>query len=111
MADDDTPRVTTTKATTTTSSAKATTTTTTVTASEDGDINWGDANTDGHVSVGDAVAILQNIGNKDKYELSPEGKRNADVYDNGDGISSKDALSIMKYDAHLIDKLPESYKK
>ena len=111
MADDDTPRVTTTKATTTTSSAKATTTTTTVTASEDGDINWGDANTDGRVSVGDAVAILQNIGNKDKYELSPEGKRNADVYDNGDGISSKDALSIMKYDAHLIDKLPESYKK
>lgn len=111
MADDDTPRVTTTKATTTTSSAKATTTTTTVTASEDGDIHWGDANVDGHVSVGDAVAILQNIGNKDKYELSPEGKRNADVYDNGDGISSKDALSIMKYDAHLIDKLPESYKK
>ncbi len=111
MADNDTPRVTTTKATTTTSSAKATTTTTTVTASEDGDIHWGDANTDGHVSVGDAVAILQNIGNKDKYELSPEGKRNADVYDNGDGISSKDALSIMKYDAHLIDKLPESYKK
>ncbi|MCR5075236.1 MAG: glycoside hydrolase [Ruminococcus sp.] len=111
MADDDTPRVTTTKATTTTSSAKATTTTTTVTASEDCDIHWGDANTDGHVSVGDAVAILQNIGNKDKYELSPEGKRNADVYDNGDGISSKDALSIMKYDAHLIDKLPESYKK
>lgn len=111
MADDDTPRVTTTKATITTSSAKATTTTTTVTASEDGDIHWGDANVDGHVSVGDAVAILQNIGNKDKYELTPEGKRNADVYDNGDGISSKDALSIMKYDAHLIDKLPESYKK
>ena len=111
MADDDTPRVTTTKATTTTSSVKATTTTTTITASEDGDIHWGDANVDGHVSVGDAVAILQNIGNKDKYELTPEGKRNADVYDNGDGISSKDALSIMKYDAHLIDKLPESYKK
>lgn len=75
----------------------------------DDEITWGDANLDGNVTVADAVAILQYLGNKDKYELKPQGKINGDVYMNGDGITAKDALSIQKLDAHLIDSLPESY--
>lgn len=72
---------------------------------------WGDANLDKKVSVADAVAILQSIANKDKYALKPEGAANADVCDNGDGITAKDALSIQKLDSGQIDELPESYKK
>lgn len=56
-----------------------------------------DANCDGHVSVADAVAILQNIGNKDKYPLSAQGEYNADT--NYDGITAADALAIQMLDA------------
>ena len=72
-------------------------------------IVWGDANEDGSVTIADAVAILQFLGNKDKYSLSDKGKINADVFNNGDGITGRDALSIQKLDAGIISKLPESY--
>ena len=106
---DDTPKVTTTKTTATTKSTTTATTSTTSTDSDD--ILWGDANLDNSVTVADSVTILQSIGNKDKYKLEPNGKRNADVFNNGDGITSNDALSIQKYDAKQITKLPESYMK
>ncbi|MBP5580535.1 MAG: glycoside hydrolase, partial [Ruminococcus sp.] len=57
------------------------------------------------VTVADAVAILQHIANKDKFELKPQGKINADV-DGVDGITASDALTIQKKDAGIIDKLP-----
>lgn len=63
----------------------------------------GDANDDGFVTVADAVAILQYIGNKDKYFLTDKGKRNADV-DGVAGITGSDALTIQKYDAGLINE-------
>ncbi len=106
---EDTPKVTTTKTTATTKSTTTATTSTTSTSSDD--ILWGDANLDNSVTVADSVTILQSIGNKDKYKLEPNGKRNADVFNNGDGITSNDALSIQKYDAKQITKLPESYMK
>ena len=62
----------------------------------------GDTNLDGNVSIADAVAILQYIGNKDKYPLSDTAKANADVSGNGDGITPNDALTIQKVDAGLI---------
>ena len=61
----------------------------------------GDANGDGDVTVADAVAILQYIGNKDKYNLSDSGKKNADV-DGAAGITGKDALVIQQVDAGLL---------
>jgi len=64
----------------------------------------GDANCDGLVSIADAAAIFQYLGNQDKYNLSAEGKINADV--TGDGITVDDALFIQKYDAG-IEKLPQ----
>lgn len=74
---------------------------------------WGDANLDSKVTVADAVAILQSLGNKDKYKLSSEGALNADVYDNGDGVTATDALTIQQMDAGLYKQtdFPVSYKK
>ena len=72
---------------------------------------WGDANCDGVVDIADATKILQCIGNGDKYKLTEKGLLNADVYENGSGITAMDALSVQKYDAKVIDKLPESYKE
>lgn len=64
----------------------------------------GDANVDGRVTVADAVAILQSIGNKDKYELKPQGKINGDV-DGVPGITAADALRIQMLDAGVIKEL------
>ena len=65
----------------------------------------GDANCDGVVTLSDAVAIMQALGNPDKYSLSEMGKTNADVAGNGDGITLNDALAIQKYLAKLIPEL------
>ena len=65
-------------------------------------IVYGDANLDGNVSVADAVAIMQFLGNKDKYALTDEAKANADCYNTGDGITGNDALTIQKIDSGLI---------
>ena len=58
----------------------------------------GDANLDGQTTVADAVAILQYIGNHDKYQLTDQGKKNADV-DGVEGITPNDALVILKWDS------------
>lgn len=62
---------------------------------------YGDANCDGVVTIADAAAVLQSIGNADKYSLSEQGQTNADV--NGQaGITPDDAIVIMKVDAEMI---------
>lgn len=89
-----------------TSETTATTTSTAGNVSGGSDsVLYGDANVDGKVSTADAVAILQSIANKDKYELKPQGKKNGDV-DGEEGITANDALVILKKDAGVIDKLP-----
>ena len=69
---------------------------------------WGDANRDGSTTIADAVAILQYIGNRDKYPLDEIAKRNADVCNNGDGVTGMDALTIQKVDAGIykLEDLP-----
>ncbi|MBR5514079.1 MAG: carbohydrate-binding domain-containing protein [Ruminococcus sp.] len=74
------------------------------------DVVYGDANCDGNVTIADATAIFQTIGNPDKYLLSEKGTNNADVYDRGDGITAMDAMSIQKFDAKMIAELPESWQ-
>ena len=64
----------------------------------------GDANCDGRVTIADATAILQSIGNADEYSLSAQGTANADV-DGKEGITAADALTIQMYDAKEIEKL------
>ncbi len=64
----------------------------------------GDANCDGKVSIADATAILQSLGNKDKYGLSAQGEANGDVVEPV-GITAADAVQIKSLDAGLIEKL------
>jgi len=66
----------------------------------------GDTNLDGRVTVADAVAILQFISNKDKYDLNSQARKNADCFNVGDGITGSDALAIQRLDAKVIAKLP-----
>ena len=62
---------------------------------------YGDVNTDGRVTVADAVAILQYIANQEKYPLSGQGAVNADI-DGVTGITGSDAVVVQKVDAGLI---------
>jgi hypothetical protein len=67
-----------------------------------GDILWGDANCDGKVTIADSTAILQSIGNPDKYSLSAQGAANGDVIDNKGGITTADAIAIKAVDAGVV---------
>lgn len=62
----------------------------------------GDANEDGEVTVADAAAILQYLGNNEAFPLTEQGKKNGDV-DGNAGITPSDALKIQKVCAG-IDK-------
>lgn len=72
-------------------------------------IVYGDVNCDGKVDIGDAVRILQSLGNPDVFALTDEGKINADVYNRGDGVTGMDSISVLKYEANMITELPESW--
>ena len=54
----------------------------------------GDANRDKTTTIADAAAIMQAIGNPDKYVLSRQGEFNADS--KGDGLTVDDAVAIQK---------------
>ena len=71
-----------------------------------GDAVYGDANCDGVVTIADATAIYQALGNSDKYSLSEKGLLNADCCDAGGGLTAADAIAIQKLDAKLITALP-----
>lgn len=65
----------------------------------------GDANCDGRVTIADATAIIQHLGNEDEYALSEQGKINGDI-DGVPGITGADANELMKLEAGLITKFP-----
>ncbi len=64
----------------------------------------GDANCDGELSMADAVTIMQYISNPDKYgengtdknHITEQGKKNADITGENDGVTNADALAIQK---------------
>lgn len=78
-----------------------------ITITVEADVVYGDADDDGDVDMDDVVAAL--CAASGMAELTAQGAVNADVYQNGDGISVNDAGSIQKYLALSIDSLPESY--
>lgn len=67
---------------------------------------YGDANCDGNVDISDAVLIKCFLINSKKYSLSAQGKKNADVQGNGNGINTQDAVAIQKYILKQIKALP-----
>ncbi|MBP3242936.1 MAG: cellulase family glycosylhydrolase [Ruminococcus sp.] len=95
----DTPSTTATTVSNTTTTQNVTTTSTVTTGS--GSVMLGDAFVDSQISVADIVSVLQYAANKEKYHLSDEALKNADV--NADGaVDAKDAFIIQKVDAGLI---------
>lgn len=112
---------TTTKATTTTTASNSTTTTTTATTTSagSGDILYGDANCDGGVDLADAVIIMQELANpnkfgvngSDEHHITDKGLKNADCCNIGDGVTNNDALAIQRYLLKLVDKLPTEIKE
>lgn len=63
---------------------------------------WGDANVDDKVDIADAVLIMQSLSSGDAYKIEEQGQLNADVVDNGGGITTADALAIQFYEAKVI---------
>ena len=69
---------------------------------EDADVLCGDANCDGTVDISDAVLIMQNAANPEKYSISEQGMLNADCVDAGKGVTSIDALAVQMVEAKTI---------
>ena len=75
------------------------------------EITYGDANCDENVDMSDVVLIMQALANPNKYDISgtdahhitEKGRANADVWNNGDGLTTEDALHIQKYLLGLSD--------
>ncbi len=63
---------------------------------------YGDANEDGSVDIADATAIVQHMGNPDEYALSEQGKLNADIVNNGDGVTGADAVALQLLEAKKV---------
>ena len=74
-------------------------TVTPLTGEDPDDTLWGDANVDKEVNLADAVLILQSLANPDQYKLSAQGAKNADVVDNGSGVTAIDATPIQLIEA------------
>lgn len=72
----------------------------------DSEIIWGDVNTDGNVTIADAVAIAAYVGNPSDNPIKSQGIINGDVHNNGNNIDANDALAIQQYIAKIIQKLP-----
>lgn len=64
----------------------------------------GDANCDGRVTIADATAIVQHLGNQDEYGLSEQGAINADC-DGDPGVTGADANRIQMLEAGLISEI------
>ena len=78
-----------------------TTTTTKTTAAID---QKGNVNCDDQINMADAVLIMQSIINPDKYKLTEQGEKNADVDGSGD-VTNNDALIIQRFKLNLISSL------
>jgi len=80
---------------------------------------YGDANCDGTVDMSDAVLIMQSLANPGKYGLTgtdakhitQKGLNLADVCENGNGVTTNDALVIQNYLLGNVKTLPDSYKE
>lgn len=97
-----------TTATTTTTTQQTTTTTTTTDNIVNPEVVYGDVNVDGEVNISDAVLIMQSIANPDEFNLSEQGKLNADVTGNGDGVTANDAyvIQLIEIKTLTVNDLP-----
>lgn len=59
-----------------------------------GEILWGDADCNGYVEIADAVLVMCNLTDPDNpdFNITAQGRLNADVYQNGDGQDRKSVV-------------------
>ncbi|MDE6539766.1 MAG: hypothetical protein K2K66_06205 [Ruminococcus sp.] len=69
---------------------------------EKSDIITGDANGANDVNISDAVLIMQVLSNPNEYKLTEQGKANADVVNQGDGVTAMDALAIQLIGLNMV---------
>ncbi len=69
-------------------------------------IVYGDVNCDGSVDIADATIVKLYIINPNKYTLSSNVIKNADVHNVGNGINIQDVLAIQSYVINRISMLP-----
>lgn len=91
----------------TTSTTEPSSVTNTIT-SENDNVIYGDANSNGSVEIADAVFILQSIADpsNEEYKLSEKATASADCHNKGNGVDAEDALAIQQYIAEIIGDLP-----
>lgn len=75
---------------------------TAVSVQAEGNLLYGDANEDGSVDIADATTIVQHMGNPDEYALSAQGALNADIVNNGDGVTGADAVALQILEAKMV---------
>ena len=86
---------------TTTSTTATTTKDTPATSGTTGTVLYGDSNVDGKVNIADVVCLNQYLVDNAKYDLSAQGKINAEV--NLDGkLTAADSTSIIKSLVKLV---------
>ena len=66
---------------------------------------YGDANCDDKIDISDVVAVRRFLVSKDKYALTAQGVKNADVLAS-DGVNAQDAVAIQQYVFGNITSLP-----
>ena len=79
----------------------------------------GDANCDGELSMADAVIIMQSLANPerfgvngtDEHHITEQGKKNADITGDNDGITNADALAIQMKLLGLDNTVDAEYEK
>ena len=101
---------TTTTTTTTTSSSSSTTTTTTPGPNPSGEYTpaWGDVNCDGKVNVSDVVLLNKWLNDNKAYNMTDQGKVNADCCDPQDPTGGKVKVSGVKITAADSDAIIRS---
>lgn len=62
----------------------------------------GDADENGKIGINDCVLIMQSIAKPDSYEISEQGKLNADVCNRGDGVTIQDAMVIQMIESRTL---------
>nr|CAO02529.1 putative cellulosomal scaffoldin protein precursor [Ruminococcus flavefaciens] len=92
----------TTTTTTTTTTSTTSTTSTTQPPTNPGDPLYGDANCDNVVNIADVVVLNKWINDNGSYDLTEQGKKNADCYNpqGGADITAADSTAIIKSIVH-----------
>ncbi|MBO5104661.1 MAG: hypothetical protein J6B74_06350 [Ruminococcus sp.] len=98
---------TTTKATTTTTTngGAGTTTTSTTKTPAPGAPVYGDTNCDNQVKINDVVLLNKYLNDAKSYNISDQGKLNADCYNpkNGEELTAEDSKAIIQSIVHLVE--------